>query len=193
MLEKAKITPDGITIYRRGCGHFLILLQALKDYGELEAVNQYLFGEQEDLPLPCREVLIMAARKFTDIRNPKRWVRRNTVKAIATLIEVIKYNSIPEKQGGTGKDRGIDDLAVDILEIVSRGGYASNPEYVFDQIDLPTVFQLKKRLEDREYTRSMLDLLIHHDPKGALTQLQKMQGITYTTWDELRKKKVKHG
>lgn len=192
MLEKAKVI-DGVTVFRRGCGHFLILLQALKDYGELEAINQYLFGEVGTLPVPCREVLIMVARKFTNIKSPKRWVKKNTGQAIKILMEVIKYNSVPDKQNKTGEEHGIDDLAVDILEIVSRGGYAGDPEYVFDKIDLPTVFQLKKRLEDREHAQASLKLLIQHDPKGALEHLQRMRGITYTTWDELGKKRSKHG
>lgn len=190
MLEKAKVF-DGVTIYRRGCGHFLILLKALKDYGELEELNKYLLGDTDDIPIVCREVLIMAARKFTDVRWPKRWIKKHLGKAVQVLLEIIRYNSIPEKQGQSGKERGIDEIAVDILEIMARGGYAANPDYVFDKIDLPTVYQLKKRLDDREHFQANMNLLIQHNPKGAQEALQKMKGITYTTWDELKRQRGK--
>jgi hypothetical protein len=190
VLEKAKVIK-GITIKRRGCGYFLILLQVLKDYGELNALNKYLTEKNAQLPVVCREVLMMAVRQFTNIKNPKRWVKKNMGLAIEILVEIVKYNSIPEKQGETGKDNGIDELAVDILEIVSRGGYASNPEYVFDKIDLPTVYQLKKRLEKRDRDRAWMDLKIQHDPKGAIDTLNKMVNITYTTWEDLKRSKGK--
>lgn len=186
MILKGKVF-NGVTVYRKGIGYFLKLLQILKDYQALKAVNLYLINRSKTLPILSREALIYPLRVFTDIKRPAAFMRRDMKKTVEILMEIMRFNSIPSVQSKAEKETGIDDVAAWVIDTLAGAGYSWSVDYILDRIDLPTVYQLKRMATERRAHEYSMALLIQHSPKAATENINKMIGNeVYKSWADFK-------
>lgn len=135
--------------------------------------------------------MIYGLRVFTDIRRPKAFIRRDRTmgKTVKIIMEIVKYNSVPSAQTTSEKETGIDDLAAAVVDIMADAGYTYTPDYIFDRLDLPTIWQLKRLAANREARKYTMAIKIQHDPKGAIESINKIIGNQeFKTWADYKDK-----
>lgn len=187
MLIKRKKRPDGITIYRKGLGYMLKVLQAMNEYSADEAIKTYLLTPGTEMPSINREIIILALRIFTDIKNPVRLTKNDMKKALQIMFEAIKFNSPPSVfksgQGAAGEAKPVDELAAGMIDTLAAA-YGWTIDYILENIDLYSFIQLRDAIQRRQADEMMIDTIAAHDPKQILELSNKMKGIELISWGE---------
>lgn len=185
MLAKSKKVGK-ITIYRKGIGYFLKLLQVINENGFFEKLVGILI-RGEDPGNIGNEILILGIRIFTDIRNYKGYVKKKPAAASRLLMDIIRFNTRPNLfQGSEEKNEiNIDDLAINVIDLFNRAGYGWTQEYILENIDFYTYDQYRDAIENRESAHYKMLALAFNDPKKLSEILDKAAGIERVSWKDL--------
>lgn len=187
---------DEVIVYRKGIGYFLMLLQAIQDQNFYSTLTDYLFGKTEKNEVDY-SVLYMAFRIFTNIRNYKKFIKKNFARAIEIFYEIIKFNVNPElfqeniESEKEKKPKSSDEIAADVLDVFIAGGYFWELDYILENIDFYTFSQIRKKINARIVSNYKMMLTIQHDPQQAIKALNETEGIEITSWADLKAKRGK--